>query len=192
MRRGNCSKGRVRQPTADAAEGTHGFRSERAGQHLKRKVVVVRALAGLKLGVGPGSRCLSPRPRFRARPSLPAPAPPPFGPLGPRPGSQPDSRPARRSPLRTRPALRTCRRHHVPARQTEGNLQVWSALDRLRHELERAARQALSSGAGQLRGGVQQQGGPGRGSEPGWRGAGPLSSLSGQEPRPQDPFADLP
>ena len=124
--------------------------------------------------------------------TLPAPAPPPFGPLGPRPGSLPVLRPARNSPLPSRSSLRPLRLHHVTARQTEGDLQVWSALDRLRHELERAARQALSPGAGQLRGGVQQQGGPGRGSEPGWRGAGPGSPLSGPEPRPQDPPADLP
>lgn len=32
-------------------------------------------------------------------------------------------------------------------------------MDRVRHELERSAGQALPVGAGQLRGGVQQQGG---------------------------------
>lgn len=107
-----------------ALRGSRGFRSEWAGQYLKRKVVVVRAKAGLKLGVGPGSRCLLPPPRFRARPSLPAPAPPPFGPLGPRPGSLPVLRPARNSPLPSWSSLRPLRLHHVTARQTEGDLQV--------------------------------------------------------------------
>lgn len=49
-------------------------------------------------------------------------------------------------------------RDDVASRQKKRNLQIRGSMDGVRYELERPAGQALSSGSGQLRGGVQQQG----------------------------------
>lgn len=86
MRGSNCSKGRVWQPTAGAAAGVAWLPFERAGRRLKRKVVVVRAEGGLKVGSGPfvvvccrgpasglGRSC-PPPPRLLSDPSVPGPA----------------------------------------------------------------------------------------------------------------------